>query len=144
MNPDDFLVLAKVLGSCAGEAERRTAISRAYYGAFHLACELVRGCGVTLPNKTPDAHEKIPWCLQQSQNAGLAATSAKLSSLRQMRNLADYDLANRTPATAKNVAVQIAIADKIASEIRSSDLIRIRPAIRRYAKDVLGWMLGES
>jgi hypothetical protein len=126
------------------EAERRSAISRAYYGAFHLGCELVRACGIVLPTKTPDSHEKMPWCLQQSRDAGLAATAAKLASLRQMRNLADYDLANQAAATPRNTLLQIAIAEQIASEIRACDVAHVRSPIRLYAKNVLGWNVSGS
>jgi uncharacterized protein (UPF0332 family) len=41
MNPDEFLTLAEQLAGQPSEAARRSAVSRAYYGAFHLARGLV-------------------------------------------------------------------------------------------------------
>lgn len=49
MDGTDFYDLARSLGQGALPAERRTATSRAYYGAYHTAYELLSSIGVTLP-----------------------------------------------------------------------------------------------
>jgi hypothetical protein len=64
MGGTDFLHLAVRLSGGATEAQWRSAVSRAYYGAFHLARDFVESCGVTLP-KTAEAHDKLQWCLAQ-------------------------------------------------------------------------------
>ena len=66
-------------------------MSRAYYGAFHLARDFVESCGVTLP-KTAKAHDKLQWCLAQSGRIQLPPVAERLNSLRAARNVADYDL----------------------------------------------------
>jgi hypothetical protein len=65
MSPDDFLALAARLSASSGEAERRSAVSRAYYGVFHIARQVIEACGVTCP-ESAEAHDKISKCLQQS------------------------------------------------------------------------------
>jgi hypothetical protein len=81
MGGTDFLHLAVRLSGGATEAEWRSAVSRAYYGAFHLARDFVESCGVTLP-KTADAHDKLQWCLVHSGNSQLPAVAERLNSLR--------------------------------------------------------------
>jgi hypothetical protein len=72
MGGTDFLHLAVRLSGGATEAQWRSAVSRAYYGAFHLARDFVESCGVTLP-KTAEAHDKLQWCLPRySTRKGLA------------------------------------------------------------------------
>jgi hypothetical protein len=45
----NYLNLARTLVKGSTEAEWRTAISRAYYTAFHLDCQLLRTLGFTPP-----------------------------------------------------------------------------------------------
>lgn len=45
----EFLTLAKVLLRGSTEAERRTAVSRAYYAAFHVARLLLDDLGFDVP-----------------------------------------------------------------------------------------------
>ena len=49
MNWRDFLVLAGRLGGGAAEAEWRSAVSRAYYAAFHVARLLLSDLKFTIP-----------------------------------------------------------------------------------------------
>jgi uncharacterized protein (UPF0332 family) len=51
MNPDDFISLAGKLAANANadEATYRTAVSRAYYGAFHLAATFLAELGFAAP-----------------------------------------------------------------------------------------------
>lgn len=47
MDPAEFISLALRLSTSHREADLRTAVSRAYYGAFHLVRELLEDCGVS-------------------------------------------------------------------------------------------------
>lgn len=91
MNGSAYLALAHHMASGSSEAEYRTSVSRGYYGAFHLACELVNRCGVRLP-RTADAHNKLQWCLSQAGSPDLLLAASLLASLRSARHAADYDL----------------------------------------------------
>lgn len=57
MNPDDFVSLAGKLAANANadEATYRTAVSRAYYGAFHLAAAFLAELGFVAP-RTANVH----------------------------------------------------------------------------------------
>ena len=48
MHGRDFLLLATTLAAGSTEAEWRTAVSRAYYAAFHGACDLLFLCGFSV------------------------------------------------------------------------------------------------
>src|SRR5688572_18367436 len=138
MNPDDFLTLAMKLSASAGEVERRSAVSRAYYGVFHLARLRLESCGLTCP-ESAEAHDKISKCLQHAGDNDLAAAGSKLHSLRTARNHADYRLSDPRFADAKFIAVQLAIAREIFDSLkmasRGNDEARL--AMRRYARDIL-------
>lgn len=91
---EEFLVLAEKLtsGVVAGDAEHRTAISRAYYFAYHIALERAIKNGVQI--KGPSRHRKC-WSsykqgtlpeAQQSKAIGIEG-----SRLHELRTRADYD-----------------------------------------------------
>jgi hypothetical protein len=50
MNPLDFLEVADELIGGMREADWRSAVSRAYYAAFHVARRLLQRCGFTVPD----------------------------------------------------------------------------------------------
>ena len=140
MDGTDFLYLAVRLSGGVSEAEWRSAVSRAYYGVFHLALDLVESCGVTLP-KTADAHDKLQWCLAHSGNSQLPPMAERLNSLRAARNVADYDLTSSqfnkpgSPVVALKRAQQI--VDGLAQIRSQSDFAETRSAIRAYASSTL-------
>lgn len=85
---DDFLILAERLAREADdEADRRTAISRAYYAAYHEAAAYVRATGLL---RARHSHEKV-WA---AVAAGLASSGGDLVAdaerLRRRRIAADY------------------------------------------------------
>jgi hypothetical protein len=92
MNAKDYFDLARKLAQMRTEAAIRSAISRAYYAAFHFGKNLVEALGFKLP-KDAAAHEKLYHLLN---NAGIeSATEAAdwLLRLRKRRTLADCDFA---------------------------------------------------
>jgi uncharacterized protein (UPF0332 family) len=85
---EDFLRLAEIWIQGTDEAEWRSAVSRAYYAAFHKARRLFVALGFQ-PPKGDQAHAYL-WlrllnCGPQVQLAG-----SDLNTLRRDRNLADY------------------------------------------------------
>lgn len=143
MSPDEFLVLATRLSAGTGEADLRSAVSRAYYGLFHRARLLLEACEVTCP-ESAEAHDKIAKCLQNSQSPNVAAAGSKLHSFRTTRNHADYRLSDARFQNAKFIAIQMAIAREIADALRVEPAV-IRGPVRTYARDVLKLLLrGDS
>ncbi len=75
MNFRDFLTVAATLAAGSTEADWRSSISRAYYAAFHVACDLLRDLHFTVPN-SERAHAYLWLRLSNSghsdvRNAGL-------------------------------------------------------------------------
>ncbi len=140
MRGTDFLHVAVRLSGGATEAEWRSAVSRAYYGAFHLARDFVESCGVTLP-KTAEAHDKLQWCLAQSGSVQLPPVAERLNSLRAARNVADYDLTSWQFSKRGSVLVAIQraqqIVDGLAQVGSQPDFAETRAAIREYASSTL-------
>jgi uncharacterized protein (UPF0332 family) len=69
----------------------RSAVSRAYYGAFHEALALLHACGVWLP-RTEQVHVKVGYCLLECGDPDAAKEGRQLDILRSKRKVADYDL----------------------------------------------------
>lgn len=94
-----FLDVARRLADAdeAGEADRRTALSRAYYAAFnHARSYLARIDPVLVIPKTGAAHEFVPEHLKQRNRSKQAQNAArKLEHLKRLRKWADYDSGQR-------------------------------------------------
>lgn len=92
MKPTEFLEQAKRLAANgARAADFRTAVSRAYYAAYHVAfAELVNlGCAPTTDNR---GHIDIRDHLSNSGDQLMSEFAIKLSNLHGARREADYRL----------------------------------------------------
>jgi len=138
MNGQDYLRLAESLVVGSTEAEWRSAVSRAYYAAFHIARGLLISCGFNVPSKET-AHAYL-W--QRLLNAGHPPTitaGGDLQTLRRDRNRADYEfdrpLAQRTATTQVNDAKKlIRVLEAAAYEPTKT---QITDAVKIYERDVL-------
>jgi hypothetical protein len=145
MNPDEFLTLAIRLSNSNGEAEKRTAVSRAYYGSFHAARLFVTSCGVKCP-ESAEAHDKIAKCLQHCGDPSAETAGRELDSLRSTRNRADYRLNSEQFRDAAFIRLQLERAQRIHSAILNAYGIieTIRGPLREYASDILGLPLSSD
>jgi uncharacterized protein (UPF0332 family) len=91
MTGEQFLTVAAELAAGTTEAHHRSAVSRAYYGAFHVVRRLLEENGIRLP-KGEQIHAKATYCLQDCGDANAARAADELVVLRGERNRADYDL----------------------------------------------------
>lgn len=146
MNGRAFLDFARELASNEEEGRRRTAVSRAYYGAYHITRELVRNCGVIVPKH--DVHVKLQWCLQQIgervDRKNLTNAGRKLGDLRTERNKADYDLDDGAIAKPANVIKAIRHAERIVDAISSFSIDGASDPIREHVRGFAqqqGWQL---
>jgi uncharacterized protein (UPF0332 family) len=139
MDPSEFLELAIRLSAGSREADLRTSVSRAHYGAFHVALAFVEGLGVRLP-KTAAAHDKLRHCLLNSDHAASRLAGSILESLRSERNEADYHLRSPRFANRKYTLVQLELARKVADAVAACDhepvKSRLAVAIRKYAQTI--------
>src|SRR5262249_48620093 len=86
----DYLALATSLANGTTEADWRSAISRAYYAAFHVARQFLVSLGFRVP-RADRAHPYLWLRLSNAGEATVVAAGRDLGQLRTHRNLADYD-----------------------------------------------------
>jgi uncharacterized protein (UPF0332 family) len=93
MDGNDFIALAGKLAAAptADEAACRTAISRAYYGAFHVARALLVDFGFA-PVGNANVHGFVQHYLNGSGHPEACRAAFLLSHLQSARNRADYRL----------------------------------------------------
>ncbi len=89
MTPEDFIRFAGLLVAKfpADEAAVRTAVSRAYYGAFHLAVELLHELSISQLD-----HGSIRRYLMESGVMAAVEAGSKLNDLQSDRVKPDYRL----------------------------------------------------
>jgi uncharacterized protein (UPF0332 family) len=118
MQGRDFLAVASRLCRSNSEADRRTSVSRAYFAVFNqIKAEL--GKRDIAIEKTANGHDQL---YRYLNNCGVAAgqrIASTLSSLRTIRDEADYDL--ETPTfIEKTCVLQFELAE--ASLVRFSGI----------------------
>jgi uncharacterized protein (UPF0332 family) len=145
MTGDEFVVCAERLARSSAEADLRSAVSRAYFGAFHAARSLLQDSGVRLP-KTEQVHVKVGFCLQDCGEANAGHAGQQLEVLRLERRRADYDLDDGRFTDGRKARSEVARARDILGAL---DLCRIAPAatdfktkVRTQAK-LLGLMVAD-
>ena len=95
MQPQAFVELAERLITNEKNPEGfRSAISRAYYGAFLQAEDFLRRMNVYLV--TDKKHQEVLQILANTGDAEVDASSAMLGDLREERNRADYKLDDKS------------------------------------------------
>src|SRR5262245_21874293 len=87
MTGHDFISLAGRLAASRDEAALRTAVSRAYYGAFHLAIAFL--AEIDCPVSTNDHAEPVRR-LSNSGNENAITAGRMLNDLQGARIRADY------------------------------------------------------
>jgi uncharacterized protein (UPF0332 family) len=134
----DFLAVANTLAAGPTEAEWRSAVSRAYYAAFHTARELLTRLRFRVPGGE-QAHAYLWLRLSNTGDPTADAVGRLLRDLRGRRNNADYDLgrprsrANATDATA-DARDLIARMDGLVGTPAEAG---IRDGMRAYEQNVL-------
>ena len=78
----------------------RSAVSRAYYGAYHYACDVLRQVGCTRTAAAP-RHDKGP-VLCRTKVREVRAAGQKLIDLGEQRRRADYDMHDRAIERSQN------------------------------------------
>lgn len=86
---NDYLTLAKRLANEPDEASQRSAISRAYYAAYHAAASYVRVTRL-VPASRSLSHRLVWATLATDPDLDRADVGARGRDLQQVRNLADY------------------------------------------------------
>jgi uncharacterized protein (UPF0332 family) len=140
MAPREFLDLADELLGGTREGDWRSAVSRAYYAAFHVARLLLDGCGFAVPHGE-QAHRFLWLRLSNAGHPEVSQAGVDLEYLRRARNRADYDL--HVPFPHPLAVAQVATALSIIQLLEElpalpAVLSKVIDAIRAYERDVLG------
>jgi len=91
MKAVEFLAFSlKVLKEDASPAGLRSAISRAYYAAFHAAREFLEGMNISGLSKGPGAHGDAPKLLVRTGDPAIDQVGHDLAHLHGERISADY------------------------------------------------------
>jgi uncharacterized protein (UPF0332 family) len=138
MDGKDFLEVAEALSTGYREAEWRSAVSRAYYAAFHVARRLLRQCGFLVP-QGDQAHAFLWRRLSNCGHPDVVNAGQLLNSLRGRRNWADYDLETvfDQPLAFYDYHVAASIIDTLEAAEEESVRTRITEAMKTYERDVL-------
>ncbi len=136
--PEDFLALAEMGVKGSTEAEWRTAVSRAYYAAFHKARKLFIGLGFQ-PPKGDQAHAYLWLRLLNCGNQQVQLAGSNLNSLRRYRNQADYDVDQKLIQA--NARLQVLEARQIVQLLTAASVDPVRSeitdAMKIYERDIL-------
>jgi len=108
MEPTEFISFAGK-SVTMGRAGARSAVSRAYYGIFHLARNTLRDLVAEFP-ASGRAHNLIPQYLQSADHPQASSAATLLSSLHSNRILADYDLSNPSVENMQHAKLQVEMA----------------------------------
>jgi uncharacterized protein (UPF0332 family) len=139
MDETGFLEVADALSTGSLESEWRSAVSRAYYAAFHKARRLMRHCGFDVP-RGEQAHAYLWFRLSNAGHPNVMNAGAELGRLRSARNWVDYDfdvpLDSQTAIDHVHIAADIIqLLDDLAKEV--AILARVIDAMKVYERDVL-------
>lgn len=140
MKGDQFIdVAGKLAASYTDPASCRSAISRAYYGGFHLAKALLDEIGVRAP-RNANAHVFIRHRLSNCGHKDAESVGALLWDLYADRLKADYDLENANVETVATARTCVETARQLESALKSchSDSARaiIKAGIDEYERRV--------
>ena len=135
---EEFLKLAELWIQGATEAEWRCAVSRAYYGAFHVARRFMRRLGFVTP-RADQAHAYLWLRLSNCGEIQVQSAGSELNRLRRERNRADYDLERAFPNTDGLIAVQTArqVVQILHTASAGPTLGQLTDAMKAYERDVL-------
>ena len=132
----DYLRLAITLRDGSTEAEWRSASSRAYYAAFHVACDLFAAWHFQVP-RADRAHNYVYVRLNNCGAAGVVKAAATLFDLHRNRNRADYDIRATLPAA--NAAQAIGDAELVVQtldNLTAAELASIVNAVKAYEQAI--------
>jgi len=118
MDGNDFIDFASELSATdgIGPAACRTVVSRAYYGAFHLALALVNEFGF-FGRRTDNEHRWVQWHFQNCKLPLAQEIGRALQNLHESRKEADYHLARHQPDSPANATACVLRAEQIRKKL---------------------------
>jgi uncharacterized protein (UPF0332 family) len=135
-----FLTFAAKLAAsgASGPAGYRSAVSRAYYGAFHLSREFLDRLGYRC--RSDNEHHWVQRHFLNCQVAEAKEIGRLLANLHESRKAADYNLQDSYCEVAKNAQFCVERADFIQNQLRVCGEAKLKADIQsdmnRYRKQV--------
>jgi uncharacterized protein (UPF0332 family) len=138
IEPEDYLKLAERLVQESTEADWRTAISRAYYAAFHTGRGLLQDLGFRVP-RAGQAHAYVWMRLSNCGEPTIAQAGGELNHLQGVRNRADYDFERDFDQADAQLVVRTArvLVQTLATGLVPPTRAAITTAMRDYERTVL-------
>jgi uncharacterized protein (UPF0332 family) len=132
MDGNDFIALAGKLAAAPDpdEATCRTAISRAYYGAFHVAHSFLVELGFE-PVRNANVHAFVRHQLSGSGHADAILASELLDDLQSARNRADYRLDDPQFGSRRDAMLIVERAHLVVSAVERCCAVEARETIRQ-------------
>jgi uncharacterized protein (UPF0332 family) len=108
MQPRDFLQFAEMcLETLPGDAAARSAVSRAYYAAFHTANDYLRQFPSGFFDQLgPGKHQQVIKALESLNHPKTLRWIGTMWNLKGLREVADYQLENTTIEKRSRTAVR--------------------------------------
>jgi hypothetical protein len=130
MSPHDFIWAAGKLAAIAqgNESLLRSAVSRAYYGSFHLVLEFLTTAGVVLP-RNATAHVRSCRLLAGCGQPIALEIAGLVADLHADRIRADYRLDSDRFRDFARIRVRVERADRVARLISECDREPVRSEI---------------
>jgi uncharacterized protein (UPF0332 family) len=135
MDPRDFRELADRLAGGASPAEYRSAISRAYYAAFHVGIETLHALGFRV-SRGAAGHGEVARCFDNCANQEAVNAARSLSNLHTLRIRADYQLDR---LDVESAAVAVKAVKQAQSVIDAFDRILTGPQRTSIESAILAW-----
>jgi hypothetical protein len=130
--PDDFLAQAEAWIKLPAEVDWRSAASRGYYAAFHVARLLLQDLGFVVPHG-PQAHAHMWLRLSNCGEPTTSAAGADLNELQRFRNRADYDIHRDVIHT--DAATAVGMARRTIERLADGRMKPTRSAINAAMRD---------
>jgi uncharacterized protein (UPF0332 family) len=135
VNATGFLdFAAKVAAAYSDPAGCRSAISRAYYGAFHVARAFLDGLGVR-PPRSANAHIFVQQRLANCGNSDAVEAGWLLADLYADPLNADYDLSKTAVESIAYARARVVIATRIQTALQNCESKEVREEIKRGMVD---------
>lgn len=140
MDGREFLEVAKSLINGNKEAEYRSAVSRAYYGAYNFAVQLLESWGFHVEKGT-GGHGKTRYRFSQCGVSDLKDAASKLADLHSRRIDADY-LKKENVGKQKTASLYVNLGEEIVKTfelcIHDPTKTKVIEGIREYDSSLIG------
>lgn len=133
MQGNDFLILAGKLAAqtANGPAGFRTSVSRAYYGAYHLARQYLATIKIHCPGSCANEHLWVQRMFRNCETASGIEIVILLANLHDSRKVADYDLQRQEVESQQNAQTCSLRADEIKKRLNSCSETAIQSDIKQ-------------